>query len=229
MGKINLLTSELVRVGTGAREVSFTLDFNAKDAVSGNATLSFIAATKEDFSDANTNVIKGSFSHKPDAASDWTSVTGNTISSNMMKNIFKVDLEALATNTVQYLKVVVTISGKKFQSRPVMYTARQEIDFKLATPISVGFVKPNKVRILDKLTSIGSGAFTIKVEVTNNALDTTPVWENATDAYLNNDYYEFTNTTKTEANPWSISVKYYIKKANVTDVIELSDVFVAFV
>jgi len=50
----------------------------------------------------------------------------------------------------------------------------------------------------------------LKVEYTNNALDVSPAWEDATEAFLNMDYHEFTNTEKT-AGEFATAVRFTVQ------------------
>ena len=227
MAKVVNMNAPVVRVGTTARQVLFKLNFNAYDNVSGSGTVTVRVATKEDFSDA-TIITPSTFYHKLSADPAWTTVSNNTITTDLQTKDLRVDLPALAAESKQYVKVLFTVGGVTFESSPTLYSAFTEIDFKLKTPVGVSQVRPVKVKVLDRIKATVTSPFTIKVEVCNNAQDTTPTWENATDAYLNNKYFTFTNTTKKSAN-WAISVRYYIKKNNATDAVEVSDLYIAFV
>lgn len=227
MGKVDLIMPELVRVAAGVtRNIDFKLNFNDYDAITSSGTVTLKASNSPDFSSSSVSV-KTSFSHKDPGSTTWSSVSGNTIALNLQGKDLRVPLDGLGTEKIQYVKVVFTVGSKVFESKPVLYTSLTEIDFKLDQPIVVGSVRPEKIKVMDKIDAKVSSTFTIKVEVTNNANDAIPVWENATISYLNNEYYTFTN--KTRVNPWAISVRYYIKKENVTDEIEISELFVAFV
>lgn len=227
MAKVVNMNPDIVRVGATARKVLFSLNFNAYDNVSGSGTVTVRVATKEDFSDA-TIITPSTFYHKLATDPDWATVSSNTITSDLQSKNLRVDLPALSAESKQYVKVLFTVGGVTFESSPTLYTAYTEIDFKLQTPVGVSQVRPVKVKVLDHIKATVTSPFTIKVEVCNNAQDATPTWENATDAYLTNKYYTFTNTTKKSAN-WAISVRYYIKKNNATDIIEVSDLYIAFV
>jgi hypothetical protein len=226
--KIIVNTPAINRSGTTARQILFQFNFNSYDAITASGTVTLRVATKEDFSDATT-VTPTTFFTRGIGTTTWSSsIAGNTLTTTHQTNEVKIDLSALAAETKQYVKVLFTVGGVTFESTPILYTNLTEIDFKLQNPINTGAVRPQKVRVMDRIIATVASAFTIKVEVSNNALDTTPTWENATTAYLAGDYYTFTNNTKTNAN-WAISVKYYIKKNNAADSIEIRELFVAFV
>lgn len=72
-------------------------------------------------------------------------------------------------------------------------------------------------RILVTLDAvIPAGASITKVEVTNNAFDASPVWEDATGPAKAGRGYLFTNKTKTAAN-WGINIRVTIDKGTATD------------
>lgn len=73
------------------------------------------------------------------------------------------------------------------------------LQFKLKNPISTGNTAARRILIAADyyMANDGINKAQMKMEVTNNALDTNPVWEDATNAYQNADYFTFTNTTKT--------------------------------
>lgn len=62
--------------------------------------------------------------------------------------------------------------------------------------------------VFSKFATI-SDKVTVKLEVTNNAYDEAPAWEDATDAFMSGDYYRFTNTVKT-ATDWGLAVRLTI-------------------
>lgn len=68
---------------------------------------------------------------------------------------------------------------------------------------------------------IPEGAEIESVKVCNNALDTTPTWEDATIAVKANRGYLFTNTTKTAAN-WAINIWVIIAKGTATERVRLN-------
>lgn len=86
-----------------------------------------------------------------------------------------------------------------------------KLEFTLKNPINTTTVAARRILLAADyvLPSDGTNKATIKVEVTNNALDISPIWENATEQFLSMDYYNFTNITKTAEN-FAIGVRVTI-------------------
>ncbi|WP_162595956.1 hypothetical protein [Bacillus sp. CGMCC 1.16541] len=74
--------------------------------------------------------------------------------------------------------------------------------FTLKRPISTGTVAARRILIaLDYLLPTdGAIPADFTIEVSNNALDIEPVWEDATEQFLEADFYNFTNSIKTAEN-----------------------------
>jgi hypothetical protein len=215
------------RAGATARQVVFQLNFNSYDNVTTSGVVTLRVASKEDFSDASI-VTPANFYTRTIGTTTWSSsIAGNTITTVQQALELRVDLTALAAETKQYVKVLFTVGGIAYESTPILFTNLTEIDFKLQTPINFGTVQPQKVKVMDRIVATIASAYTIKVEACNNANDASPTWENMTTQYLNGQFFAFTNKTKTAPN-WAINVHYYIKKANANDIIEISDLYVAF-
>jgi len=72
----------------------------------------------------------------------------------------------------------------------------------LAKPIYTGAVAARRILIALNYAMAQDGAIPadIKVFVTNNGGDASPTWEDATNKFISQDYYEFTNTNKTSTN-----------------------------
>ncbi len=72
----------------------------------------------------------------------------------------------------------------------------------LAKPIYTGAVAARRILIALNYVMAQDGAIPadIKVFVTNNGGDASPTWEDATNKFISQDYYEFTNTNKTSPN-----------------------------
>lgn len=62
-----------------------------------------------------------------------------------------------------------------------------------------------------------------KVEVTNNANDETPTWEDMTEAVLEEEIYEFTNTSKT-ADDWGVNIRVTVERGDSTEDIYIDSV-----
>lgn len=95
--------------------------------------------------------------------------------------------------------------------------------------IQLGEKQPTKIKVQDDLTCfdkyvhIIDGALknekqiTLQVLATNNANDTSPVWENITESYLNGSLYEFTNSIIKDPTKWAVAVKYSVTKLYPSD------------
>lgn len=228
MPKVIINGDDIQRVGTASRLIEFQLDLNAYDNISSDGQISFLTSPNASFTSAQSNPVT-SYESKPTADGTWASVSGNVIQFANQSKYFRITLPGIAAESLQYVKVVFTVGAKVFQSEPILFSSNTIIDFKLQTPIIVGTSRPYKVKVTDKIRVSVQSPMDILVEVTNNANDTTPVWENATTDYLNGDYHTFTNNTRVNGNPWAISVHYHIKKNNPSDIIEVSELYLAFV
>lgn len=82
------------------------------------------------------------------------------------------------------------------------------LQFKLKNPISTGNTAARRILIAADyyMANDGINKATMKIEVSNNALDANPVWEDATAAYQNADYFTFTNATKT-AQQYALDIR----------------------
>ncbi|MDQ0174366.1 glycoside hydrolase family 78 protein [Bacillus chungangensis] len=82
------------------------------------------------------------------------------------------------------------------------------LQFKLKRPIETGNTAARRILIAADyyMAQDGINKATMKIEVTNNALDTNPMWEDATAAYQNADYFTFSNTTKT-AQQYALDIR----------------------
>ena len=85
------------------------------------------------------------------------------------------------------------------------------LQFSLKNPISTQQIASRRILFaMDyNLPTDGTNKATIKVEFSNNALDVSPTWEDATDKFQSMDYYNFTNTTKS-ATEFAIGVRVTI-------------------
>lgn len=72
----------------------------------------------------------------------------------------------------------------------------------LAKPIYTGAIHARRILIAlnYNLANDGANPADMKVYVTNNGGDSSPTWEDATHKFTTQDYYEFTNTSKTSEN-----------------------------
>lgn len=225
MSKIDLLFPEITRVSsTETLTVDFQLDFTSLD-ITSSVALSFVLSDTNTFASVTTANPASFIWYN---GGTGTTVTGNTLTTSMIDKKIRVTLPAIGAEKVKYMKIAVDYAGKKFVSKPFILTSVTEINVTKKTPINTGTTRPSMVRVMDSMSvKSNAGRFTIKVEACNNALDTTPTWENITTAYLASSYYTFTNKTKTNAN-WGISVRYSIKKLNTKDEVELSEYYITY-
>ena len=77
-----------------------------------------------------------------------------------------------------------------------------------STPLAASSM-PTRITV-SVTRSVASGAI-FKVEVCNNGFDTSPTWEDATDAFVNNMVHVFENKTKT-ATQWGVKVRVTIER-----------------
>ena len=133
---------------------------------------------------------------------------------------FKIPVNGLALNSTKYIRVGSTdTSGSNTTSwSPTVVVAVGTVLEVQSIPTETAYM-PTRVTIKDK-TIIDQRA-DITVEVSNNAFDAVPTWEDMTEEYLAGTNYAFTNTTKTAAK-WGISVKYTIQANDSTDEISIS-------
>jgi hypothetical protein len=133
---------------------------------------------------------------------------------------FKIPVTGLALNSTKYIRVGSTdTSGSNTTSwSPTVVVAVGTVLEVQSIPTETAYM-PTRVTIKDK-TIIDQRAGTT-VEVSNNAFDAVPTWEDMTTEYLAGTNYTFTNTAKTAAK-WGISVKYTIQANDSTDEISIS-------
>lgn len=77
------------------------------------------------------------------------------------------------------------------------------------------------------LAKDGATPSTIRVYVSNNALDVTPTWEDATTEFLRQDYYTFKNATKTAAK-FGVGVKVVIQANDSMEPISINAAGITF-
>ena len=76
--------------------------------------------------------------------------------------------------------------------------------------------------ILSMGASVPAGA-SIKVEITNNALDSKPVWQDCTTQVLGGDKIFFSNKSKT-ATKWAVNIRVTADKKTSTEVLSVSSI-----
>ncbi len=133
------------------------------------------------------------------SASDWQKVLNG-------KHILKIE--------------VVDSDGGKSAKEISFEKAINKLDFMLDKAGLQGIDKMPERAILSMGASIPSGA-SIKVEITNNALDDKPVWQDCTAQVLGNEKIFFSNKSKTAAK-WAVNVRVTGDKKTATDVLSVS-------
>lgn len=88
----------------------------------------------------------------------------------------------------------------------------EEFKIQNATPW-VSTTMPSRIMVV--VTRNIPSTATFKVEVCNNGYDTSPTWENATDAVRSGMVHVFTNTTKT-ASDWGVLVRVTVNRNGAT-------------
>lgn len=90
--------------------------------------------------------------------------------------------------------------------------AGNELQFTIKNPINTAATAARRILFAADfvLPTDGTTKATIKVEFANNALDVAPTWEDATAKFLDMDYFDFTNATKT-AGEFAVGVRVTIK------------------
>lgn len=87
-----------------------------------------------------------------------------------------------------------------------------KLSFQIREVINTGNTAARRILVaMDyALAQDGQKKPTLKIEVSNNALDVSPKWEDATAQFLTMDYYSFTNNTKT-ATDFAVSIRVTIE------------------
>lgn len=133
------------------------------------------------------------------SASDWQKVLNG-------KHILKIE--------------VIDSDGGKSAKEISFEKAVTKLDFMLDKTGVQGIDKMPERAILSMGASIPSGA-SIKIEITNNALDDKPVWQECTAQVLGNEKIFFSNKKKT-ATKWAVNVRVTGDKKTATDVLSVS-------
>ena len=127
--------------------------------------------------------------------------------------------KVLNGNHVLKIEVVDSDGGKSAKEITFEKDVRK-LDFMLAKAGLQGIDKMPERAILSMSASVPSGA-SIKVEITNNALDEKPVWQDCTAQVLGNEKIFFSNKKKT-ATKWAVNVRVTGDKKTATDVLSVS-------
>ncbi|WP_308653099.1 DUF6273 domain-containing protein [uncultured Anaerococcus sp.] len=126
-------------------------------------------------------------------------------------------------NGKHILKIeVVDSDGGKSAKEITFEKDVRKLDFMLDKKGLQGIDKMPERAILSMSASIPSGA-SIKIEITNNALDDKPVWQDCTAQVLGNEKIFFANKAKT-ATQWAVNVRVSADKKTATEVLSVSSI-----
>lgn len=126
-------------------------------------------------------------------------------------------------NGKHILKIeVVDSDGGKSAKEITFEKDVRKLDFMLDKKGLQGIDKMPERAILSMSASIPSGA-SIKIEITNNALDDKPVWQDCTAQVLGNEKIFFVNKAKT-ATQWAVNVRVSADKKTATEVLSVSSI-----
>lgn len=104
-----------------------------------------------------------------------------------------------------------------------------QMQFEISEVINTGNTAARRILVAMEanIASDGTTPASVKVEVSNNANDVRPTWENATTEYNDMDYYEFKNSEKT-ATDYAVSVRITINANDTLGAIYVDDLGVTF-
>lgn len=144
-------------------------------------------------------------------------INGSTITNGKVTYNFNnapVEIQHSITDSgKRYLRVKVIQNGKSFLSNPILISSETGSGVITSKTVEKDFM-PEFITFHDIYEIVGNTAnLSLRVDVSNNALDSSPVWENATASYLSQQPYKFVNKTKT-ANKFAVKVKITVTKTN---------------
>lgn len=203
-GEIPVIDNEIPVIETASSNLgkittSFNVGYKIKDADSGQTwkvTESLDGKVLKTF-DAKVGT---SYNSKL-SASDWQKVLNG-------KHVLKIEVVDSEQG-----KDVKEISFEK---------AVTKLDFECAKAGLKGIDKMPERAILSMGATIPSGA-SIKVEITNNALDAKPAWQDCTTQVLGGDKIFFSNKAKT-ATQWAVNIRVTGDKKTATEVLSVSSI-----
>lgn len=226
MAKIDVLQpTQFTRIAPNAEyDIIFKLNYLVSGSSGGTITVKL--SDDPDFSES-TVFTPVTLSTKGISESDWSgTINGNTVTATNVEKEIKYTMTFPNENKIKYMKIVCTEGSTVYETNPILMTSLFDLDFTLKNPIKLSYM-PTRIKVSDKKNITNSNNVTIKVEACNNALDTTPTWEDVTDSYTNNGFYSFLNTTKTNAD-WAINVRFTIAKTSATATVELNEIYIGF-
>lgn len=174
----------------GNKAVSFTIDYSVDDTDTADT---LTVTEKVDATTIRTinNAVRGQ-TYTLDLSSVWSSLS-------------------LGSHTI-----TITVADGKGGSATRAYTFTKtddRIKFTLKNPIETS-IAAKKIVVSGVLT-IPEGA-TLNIKACNNGYDTSPTWEDVTQAFKNKEAYAFSNTDKTATN-WGINLQFEILKGTATE------------
>lgn len=120
--------------------------------------------------------------------------------------VFQLDFDNLGDEEVHTLTIVATNGDGGTASREITFT---KIASALAFYTVARVTDEAAKKIIVDLRYDNTGNPDVKIEVTNNALAISPVWEDATDAWKNHEAYTFVNTPESD---FGIAIKVTLTK-----------------
>lgn len=210
-----------------------TVQYRVRAYDTNNDYSSYKTSNKVTISNNNTPVISGTDGNlgtKTEGFTTTYSVTdadnnsvtvieaidGNTLRSYVVTlgatNTFDVTGETWLTLTNGTHTLTISVNDgnggtavRTYQFVKNVYTLSVECDPMIADTM------PTRIK-LSIIRRVPTGA-TLKVMVCNNAYDSSPTWEDATDTVINDTLHVFTNTSKTAAS-WGVAVKVTLARGD---------------
>lgn len=109
--------------------------------------------------------------------------------------------------------------------RTYTFTKKDDrIKFSLRTPIETSIAA--KRIVVSGIMDVPQGAF-MTVRACNNGFDTSPTWEDITQAFMNREAYTFANNVKT-AEKWGVNIEFEILKGTATELVTVDGFGFAF-
>lgn len=146
----------------------------------------------------------------------FTAKVGTSYTSKMSPSEWQKVLNGKHTLKIE----VVDSDGGKSAKEISFEKAITKLDFMLANVGLKGIDKMPERAILSMSANIPAEA-SIKIEITNNGLDTNPVWQDCTAQVLGNEKIFFSNKTKT-ADKWAVNLRVTGDKKTSTEVLSVS-------
>lgn len=202
------------------------MTLNSEPIITPSITPSGTYATKPSFnylvSDADNNAMTVTESIDGIVFNTRTNVASGT-----QLTFTPTDLAWLRTRINQTVNIEITADDGNGGVTTVTYPITRTtpaIDLQLKTPFETDVAAR---RLLLQLEGNIPNDAIVSVQACNNAFDTNPTWENATNLVLSGFPYPFSNTTKT-ATKWGVSFKVRIERGSSTQPIYIDGIGGAF-